>query len=313
MVSLPGERRKVPAVPRGRRRLVVSLTAIPPRFSLIGPALRSLLSQSVRPDEIALNLPDRYMRFPGHHPDPDVPEGVSIHRVGTDLGPATKILPTLRRLEGIDANVVYVDDDMVHDRRLLARLLAGQSGRPDDAICERGANLDVLTGLSCPPSRTPLAGRRGGLGGGWRYRLVRFATLGFAKPKALRLHANRPGYVQVAEGFGGVLIRSGMMPREAFDPPPVAVPVDDIWLSGMLEKAGVGIWVGPRVAHKQGSRARPVAALADATFDGQGRVALNRACALHLAREHGVWPGLLDQVPERQDRVNGPSAVTAMA
>jgi len=46
--------------------VVVSLTATPPCFSLVGRALKAILNQSVRPDSIELTIPRPYHRFPEH-------------------------------------------------------------------------------------------------------------------------------------------------------------------------------------------------------------------------------------------------------
>ncbi len=74
--------------------LIITLSAIPPRFAALGPTLRALLRQRHPADEIRLNIPERYRRFPEWDGTlPEVPEGVTILRCAQDYGPATKLLP----------------------------------------------------------------------------------------------------------------------------------------------------------------------------------------------------------------------------
>ena len=76
-------------------RLVISLTSITSRFPEIRPTLEALLAQSAPIEEIRLNIPRRYRRFPEYDGGlPDVPGGIRVIRPEEDLGPATKVLFT---------------------------------------------------------------------------------------------------------------------------------------------------------------------------------------------------------------------------
>ena len=84
---------------RGRNKLIVSLSSIPPRFHKIGATLQALLGQSARIDRICLYIPEVYRRFPDWDGSlPEVPEGIEIHRTEADLGPATKVLAAAAHL-----------------------------------------------------------------------------------------------------------------------------------------------------------------------------------------------------------------------
>src|SRR5262245_42048718 len=86
--------------------VVVSFTTSPTRLHKCRPVIDSLLNQTRRPDAILLNLPPRFDRtgeeFP---PDESLPNWlidnslVKIQRCDRDWGPATKILPTVVRLQ----------------------------------------------------------------------------------------------------------------------------------------------------------------------------------------------------------------------
>ncbi|MGR3529078.1 MAG: glycosyltransferase family 2 protein, partial [Sulfitobacter sp.] len=94
--------------------MVISLSSIPPRFGTLGVVLRSLVAQSAPLTEIRLNIPKAYRRFPqDSFSMPDVPDGVRIAVVDEDLGPATKVLPTLLDHAGTQMPIIFGDDDRV--------------------------------------------------------------------------------------------------------------------------------------------------------------------------------------------------------
>jgi len=89
----------------------ISLTSIPPRFSRLGETLESLLSQTVEIKNIWLNIPKNYKRFPNWDGVlPKVPKGITIKRINEDLGPASKLIPTLKNTISEDY-ILYCDDD----------------------------------------------------------------------------------------------------------------------------------------------------------------------------------------------------------
>lgn len=72
-----------------------------PRFTELGPVFQSLLAQGFPAQGIHLYRPQNYRRFPGWDGAfPRVPDGVTICRCPEDLGPATKIVPTLAEFKG---------------------------------------------------------------------------------------------------------------------------------------------------------------------------------------------------------------------
>ncbi len=101
----------------------ISLTSIPPRFPRLAPVLASLLAQRPAPAHVFLTLPDRYTRFPGQVTPPDLPEGITLLRADTDLGPATKILPAARALADRDLRLICCDDDWIYGPDWAAHLL----------------------------------------------------------------------------------------------------------------------------------------------------------------------------------------------
>ena len=101
--------------------VVVSLTTSPTRLKKCEPVIDSLLNQTRLPDAILLNLPPRFDRTGEEYPSDESLPGwltrdslVKIQRCDRDWGPATKLVPTVARLqrESPRSIVVSVDDDI---------------------------------------------------------------------------------------------------------------------------------------------------------------------------------------------------------
>lgn len=111
--------------PRGRLRIIATLTTSPDRIHQLRPVLESLTRGQTRPpDEIHLNVPHRFGRTgqPYEIPAFLAEYGVQVHRCD-DVGPGTKFIPTLRRLRpDEDVWLLVVDDDVRHLPEAVATL-----------------------------------------------------------------------------------------------------------------------------------------------------------------------------------------------
>jgi hypothetical protein len=273
-----------------RRQLVVTFTAIPPRFSNLPRKLASIARQDVRPDRVELHLPKIYRRFPGATPSlPSLPEWVDVIYCEDDLGPATKVLPAAARWRGTDTDLLLCDDDRIQDRGWVSRFVTARRERPRDIIAERGWNIDEQLGtvrLSPDRPRAVLDPKRGRSPA---YRLKRILSFGLMHPP--RAVYASSGYADVFEGFLGALVPAGSFPDEAWTIPDVVWTVDDVWLSGMAYRNGYKVWV----------TAQPRPVFADGAFDrlesltthvelGIGRDGANRLAVEHLRDRFGAWP-----------------------
>lgn len=280
-------------------RYLFSLSTIPPRFGMLGPGLRSLLKQTSRPEAVELYIPRHYRRFPQWSGNlPDVPEGVRIVRVDEDHGPATKILPAARSYRGQDLDIIYVDDDRIFDKDWARTCLELRRVHPDKVICAAGLSIAQRFGLPDPGTREPVAElvtrpldeSRFIVGWFWNKLLAGFTPGGMRKPYVRRI--SRSGFIDIAEGFGGVMVRPDFLDDEAFRIPPVAWPVDDIWLSGMFARRGVPIWADSSLYKvnevMKTSRHFP---LYKTVIDGADRAQANRACVDHMRQAYGIWGG----------------------
>lgn len=114
---------------------------------------------------------------------------------------------------------------------------------------------------------------------------------GFTMSRLGRGGTDKPGHVDIAQGFSGVSVDPNWL-KNARPPEGPASLVDDIWLSAYLAQAGTGI--------VESAKAR--AALRPAYEDGHGlqkadaggliRDQANRACAAWAHEVFGIWPNL---------------------
>jgi hypothetical protein len=276
---------------------VIALSSIPSRFAQLGAVLRALRAQDVPDLAVELYLPRRYRRFAAYDGTlPEVPPGVEIIRVEEDFGPATKILHAVERHRARDPQILYCDDDILYAPGWARGLLAAQATNPAHAAAAAGLNLDAL-GLALPVVAGPRAilQRRGR---DWSYLIARAVQIlrhGGAsrvppERKAIRRMIARTGFVDIAEGYGGVVVRPSFFDAGFRDIPPALWSVDDVWISGHLARRGVGI-----IAVRDAARLRLTRAhdgtdpLHGAEIEGMGRFEANRACALHLRDRFGIW------------------------
>ena len=265
-------------------RVIVSLTAIPPRFPYLDGVLQGLLRQTLRPEAILLNIPESYRRT-SFNPvtPPPVPAGVTLNRVPQDYGPATKILPTLEMYRDQDVLLFFCDDDKVYDPQALERFVAAAMARPDCVIVEEGSDIHECTDVDFRGALQPRYPRRKK---DLLYRIRRAFSLGRWKSRK----ATGSGYADILEGWGGVMVRPSFFGDEVFDIPDPLWMVDDIWLSGHVTARGVPIWLeygGPRVGAVRNEVKR--AALRTQVVDGMDRPALNAACVRYYQDRYGIW------------------------
>ena len=213
-------------------RVVVSLTTTPKRIYEMKPAILSLIDQGVHVDEIAVNIskvsskgepyviPDwlqelvdsPYASNYGH---------VRVYYADKDMGPATKLLPTLMR-EPPTTRIVVVDDDIVYHSHTVEHLvkryeeLNTQFKKDTDkfAVTNFGVNVNKH-------GKVPLSN--------WG-RITSF------------IKAERQ--TDILQGFSGYVVTGALFPQEVFnmaDGPKEAFFVDDVWFSGWLGHNGVKV------------------------------------------------------------------------
>lgn len=200
-----------------RSSVIISLTTIPSRLPHIAPTLKSLMRQTRAPASINLNLPHMSIREKVPYAVPAFLQGlgsVKIHRCD-DMGPATKVVPTLQREKQYQA-IIVVDDDRIYPSNLVADL-------EDAAAANPGAAFG-MSGWRVPPD---LVDRPSTI-------VANFRMQAPSPVRARRLRA--PYAVDILQGLSGYIVRPGFFnltqlvdysgaPRESFY-------VDDVWISG---------------------------------------------------------------------------------
>lgn len=118
-----------------KSELVVTLTTTPSRIHLLEPVIKALLDQTRAPKAIEINVPHHSQRENRPYEIPPFLTGlnaVHVHRT-QDLGPATKLIPTLSRHPG-DRVLVVLDDDRIYPGWLIARYEEATQDHPDAAL-----------------------------------------------------------------------------------------------------------------------------------------------------------------------------------
>lgn len=99
--------------------VIISVTTSPKRLQNCLDNLVTMLKDNVVPSfaEIHLNLPRTFKRTGEIYPQIQSPTGrIKIFRDMEDEGPATKLLPTLDRMHGVNALIITWDDDTTYTK-----------------------------------------------------------------------------------------------------------------------------------------------------------------------------------------------------
>jgi hypothetical protein len=208
------------------KRVIVSLSTMPDRIGRLQPAIKSLLNQTRPPDEIVLAVP----RFSIRQQRPyDIPAYLSqipkvrVLQCDKDWGPATKFIAVVQDELAADRNetlIMVIDDDRIYSRDSIELYLHYHTQLPNAALCFRGGPI--------PPTLS------------WRHPKIDFGV-DLQAPKA----------TAVITGCGSYLIQPRFFDNSLWDysgAPAGAFYMDDIWISGCLERGGVEKYVIPASA-----------------------------------------------------------------
>ncbi len=127
--------------------LIVSLTTYPARITYVETAIKTLLTQTVKPDMVLLWLAEE--QFPNK--EKDLPEsllglchyGLTISWCN-DIRSYKKLIPTINRYPS--AVVITADDDMYYHPRMVERLYRAYLKNPDLIHCHRVSKFYIENG-----------------------------------------------------------------------------------------------------------------------------------------------------------------------
>jgi hypothetical protein len=137
-------------------KIIVSFTTSPSRIYRIEPIIKSILNQDYKPYKIEINVPEKYKNkeeyiIPDFLLEQEDGMGnkylkypnVSIVRTGKDIGPSSKVIPTLIRYkDDPEVFIVSIDDDHQYPENILSVLVKGLHMYGDKNIYGLGG-LDV--------------------------------------------------------------------------------------------------------------------------------------------------------------------------
>tara|TARA_R110001592_G_scaffold17925_1_gene75038 strand:- start:2487 stop:3314 length:828 start_codon:yes stop_codon:yes gene_type:complete len=129
-------------------KIILTLTTIPSRLNTpihgelgIKSNLLSLLNQSYKDYEIHLNIPS-HLKLTGE--EYIIPEWVKDLSISNpkfkifdkleDIGPSTKLIPTIQRLSNPEDIIIVVDDDLVYHKDLVKEQILNQSTYPESIV-----------------------------------------------------------------------------------------------------------------------------------------------------------------------------------
>lgn len=114
-------------------RVVISMTTTPDRIKNIKPVILSLLDQTVKVDQIALNIPYKCKEKKYIIPE-EYSNMVNIFRTNKDYGPGTKFIPTILRESECDTIFILVNDDIIYGKDFVETLLNMFKKNPGRAL-----------------------------------------------------------------------------------------------------------------------------------------------------------------------------------
>jgi len=127
-----------------RHKVYISCTTSPLRLKKL-PIVLNLLDLS-EVSEIHINLPKQYRnkKDGGVYKQQDidlvksVDSRIKIHRIPEDIGPLTKIIPTLLRVHDPLSIVISIDDDIGYPYNLVSSIIHHSVTRPREICCGAG-------------------------------------------------------------------------------------------------------------------------------------------------------------------------------
>lgn len=203
-----------------RTDLVVTMTTIPSRIGMLDLVLKGLLDQDRLPARIILNIPEFSHREQIAYAVPPHLERLQALEIRRceDLGPATKVIPTLVA-QAPDQPVLVVDDDRLQPRWFVSRFEEAAARWPDKAL--------TLAGWRVPDDLTDRP-------------TTIFSNLFMRPPAPVRAHRLRsPFQVDVVLGVMGFLVRPRFFDLDRLmdfsADPDAARMVDDVRISALCK------------------------------------------------------------------------------
>ena len=115
-------------------KVIVSLTTTPNRIQKIKPMIKSILNQTVRIDQIVLNIP--------HGQNFKVPKElenmINVYNCGRDYGSGTKCIPTILRENDSDTLIIMLDDKFIYGENFIKNVIEEFKRNSDSCLYCKG-------------------------------------------------------------------------------------------------------------------------------------------------------------------------------
>ena len=146
-----------------KNKIILSLTSTPYRIKYIKPVIKSLLCQSIRVEQITLNITEQCKK--------DIPENFNnMANIYTcnDYGKGTKFIPTIFRENDKNTIIILLDDSYIYGYDFIETLIEKHIKYPNNVIYTKEAilfkpnfvNINIIQTnkkkimIQCPELRT---------------------------------------------------------------------------------------------------------------------------------------------------------------
>jgi hypothetical protein len=117
-------------------KVVISFTTTPSRIKHIKPMVKSILSQNVRVDHIALNIPKEHRKKTPYVIPQNLDKMLNIFHCGRDYGDGTKCIPTILRETDSNTLIILLEDNYIYPADFIQKLISNFS--PDSCLYGKG-------------------------------------------------------------------------------------------------------------------------------------------------------------------------------
>ncbi|MCM1038074.1 MAG: glycosyltransferase [Ruminococcus sp.] len=127
-----------------QEKIIVSMTSYGRRLDLVHIAIKSIMVQTMKADEIVLYLATEDSQRKIKQEEELIKAGLRIERNVEDLKAHKKYFYAMQEYQ--DDLIITIDDDTIYDDRLLEDLYSGHLKYPDAVICRRGHRMTKKDG-----------------------------------------------------------------------------------------------------------------------------------------------------------------------
>ena len=106
--------------PKNNSKITISIGTTGKRLKNIRPMLNSILDQTVKVDEIFINIPECSYEYEVPN---DYKNIFTILPCGKNYGNATKFIPTLLREDNADTKIIFLEDNYIYGRDFIETLI----------------------------------------------------------------------------------------------------------------------------------------------------------------------------------------------